>query len=41
VAAAARELREQLARLQLDPAARAGGPSGDVEAFLAELARAE
>lgn len=41
VAAAGRELREQLARLLLDPASRAGGPSGDVEAFLAEMARAE
>lgn len=41
VAAAARELREQLARVLLDPASRQGGPSGDVEAFLAELSRAE
>jgi hypothetical protein len=41
VAAAGRELREQLARLRLDPASREGGPSGDVEAFLAQLAQAE
>lgn len=41
VAAAARELREQLARVLLDPASRQGGPGADVEAFLAELAKAE
>jgi len=41
VAAAARELREQLARVRLDPASREGGPAGDVERFLAELAQAE
>lgn len=38
VAAAGRELREQLARLKLDPASREGGPAGDVEAFLRDLA---
>lgn len=41
VAAAGRELAAQLAALKLTPASREGGPTGDVERFLAELAQAE
>lgn len=39
IAAAARELREILARLQLDPASRGAGLTDDLAAALAELAR--
>lgn len=37
VAATARELREQLIRLRLDPVARLGNDAGQLAAFLADL----
>lgn len=37
VAAAARELRETLTRLRMDPASRQGNDAGNVEAWLAGL----
>lgn len=41
VATAARELRETLIRLRLDPASRMGADAGSVEGFLASLATPE
>lgn len=39
VAAAARELREQLIRLRLDPVARLGNDAGQLQQFLDDLTR--
>lgn len=41
VASTARELREQLVRLRMDPAARLGGDAGEVAGWLAGLNQPE
>lgn len=41
VAAAGRELREQLIRLRLDPAARLGNDAGELTGWLAKLSTPE